>query len=57
MLKELSQLSSSVEKNALKEAKLIFMNRSKIKKNDKKIINLFLKIYNHSSSSKYISIA
>ena len=46
-----------IMENALKEAKLIFMNRSKIKKNDKKIINLFLKIYNHSSSSKYISIA
>ena len=42
---------------ALNEAKLIFENRNNIKKEEKKIINLFLKIYNQSSSLKYISIA
>jgi hypothetical protein len=43
--------------DALNEAKSIFENRNSIKKTDKEIINLFLKIYNQSSSLKYISIA
>ena len=43
--------------DALNEAKSIFEKRNSIKKSDKEIINLFLKIYNQSSSLKYISIA
>ena len=43
--------------DALLEAKLIFEKRNTIKKKDKEIINLYLKIYNQSSSLKYISIA
>ena len=43
--------------DALNEAKSIFEKRNSIKKTDKEIINLFLKIYNQSSSLKYISIA
>ena len=46
-----------IMEDALNEAKSIFENRNSIKKTDKKIINLFLKIYNQSSSLKYISIA
>ena len=42
---------------ALKEAKIIFKNRKTMKKLDKDVINLFLRIYNQSSSLKYISIA
>ena len=46
-----------IMEDALNEAKSIFENRNSIKKTDKEIINLFLKIYNQSSSLKYISIA
>ena len=46
-----------IMEDALNEAKSIFKNRNSIKKTDKEIINLFLKIYNQSSSLKYISIA
>jgi ATP-dependent DNA helicase RecG len=46
-----------IMEDALNEAKSIFKNRNSIKKKDKEIINLFLKIYNQSSSLKYISIA
>ena len=46
-----------IMEDALNEAKSIFENRNTIKKTDKEIINLFLKIYNQSSSLKYISIA
>ena len=43
--------------NALIEAKKIFHNRYSFNKEKKEVINLFLKIYNQSNSSKYISIA
>ena len=46
-----------IMEDALNEAKLIFEKRNTIKKLDKETINLFLKIYNQSSSLKYISIA
>ena len=46
-----------IMEDALVEAKSIFEKRNSIKKSDKEIINLFLKIYNQSSSLKYISIA
>ena len=46
-----------IMEDALNEAKSIFEKRNSIKKTDKEIINLFLKIYNQSSSLKYISIA
>ena len=46
-----------IMEDALNEAKSIFENRNSIKETDKEIINLFLKIYNQSSSLKYISIA
>ena len=46
-----------IMEDALNEAKSIFKNRNSIKKTDKEIINLFLKIYNQSSSLKYMSIA
>ena len=42
---------------ALEEAKKIFIYKNKIKKEEKKIINNYLRIYNQSSSLKYISIA
>ena len=43
--------------DALIEAKSIFEKRNTIKKSDKEIINLYLKIYTQSTSLKYISIA
>jgi len=46
-----------IMEKALEEAKKIFSNRKKIKKEEKNTINTFLKIYNQSSSLKYISIA
>ncbi len=46
-----------IMENALIEAKSIFEKRNTIKKTDKEIINLYLKIYSQSSSLKYISIA
>ena len=42
---------------ALVEAKKIFEKRKNMKKEDKNIINIFLKIYNQSSSMDYIKIA
>ena len=46
-----------IMEDALDEAKKTFEKRNSIKKSDKETINLFLKIYNQSSSLKYISIA
>ena len=46
-----------IMEDALNEAKLTFENRNSIKKSDKEIINLFLKIYSQSSSLKFLSIA
>ena len=43
--------------NAFDYAKNLFENRKKLKKEEKDKINLFLKIYNQSSTLKYISIA
>jgi len=48
---------TKIMEDALKEAKIIFKNRKTMKKLDKDVINLFLRIYNQSSSTKYISIA
>ena len=50
-------LDVEIMEEALIEAKKIFFNRKKINLERKKVINLFLKIYNQSSSLKYISIA
>ena len=50
-------IDTKIMEGALKEAKIIFKNRKTMKKLDKDVINLFLRIYNQSSSLKYISIA
>ena len=50
-------IDTKIMESALKEAKIIFKNRKTMKKLDKDVINLFLRIYNQSSSLKYISIA
>ncbi|PPR34655.1 MAG: ATP-dependent DNA helicase RecG [Alphaproteobacteria bacterium MarineAlpha6_Bin3] len=46
-----------IMEEALVEAKKIFEKRKNMKKEDKNIINIFLKIYNQSSSMDYIKIA
>ncbi len=43
--------------NALESAKSIFLNRKKFNKFEREKINNYLRIYNQSSSLKYISIA
>ena len=48
---------TKIMEEALEEAKKIFIYKNKIKKEEKKIINNYLRIYNQSSSLKYISIA
>ena len=50
-------IDTKIMEGALKESKIIFKNRKTMKKLDKDVINLFLRIYNQSSSLKYISIA
>ena len=48
---------TKIMEEAFEEAKKIFIYKNKIKKEEKKIINNYLRIYNQSSSLKYISIA
>ena len=42
---------------ASQEARKIIKKKEKLSKEEKEIINNLLKIYNHNSSLKYISIA